>query len=269
MPFATLAAVPVPTRFRELVRGAEADLPLDEACLLLAASLRDGVDVAHELARIDELALGVSVGTVDGVLDHLFRRLGYRGAVEQYDDPANSMLDLVRRRRTGIPITLSVLTMEVGRRVGARFLGIGLPGHFLIRDAADPDGFVDPFAGGTRLDKAGVEARFRAVHGPDAAFDDSYLGPTGRRAIVTRILANLSRSYAARADRRSLAVVLQHRVAVPGGRPDERRKLAGALAALGRFDVAAAELEELAASASGEEASGLQAGARRLRARLN
>jgi regulator of sirC expression with transglutaminase-like and TPR domain len=152
-------------RFAALVARPDDEIPLDEAALLIAAHARPELDVAAELGRLDELAAGCKEPTVDGVAHHLFDELGFRGNTEQYQDPDNSYLDQVLRRRLGIPITLSVLTMEVGRRLGVLFDGVGMPGHFLIRHRAEPATFLDPFGGGRRLDVAGCRAIFNSLGG--------------------------------------------------------------------------------------------------------
>lgn len=200
--------------FAGLVGRPDTEIPLDRACLLIADALVGPLDVDTELSRIDELASGVREPTLDGLRRHLFGDLGFRGDTTTYDDPANSMLPRVLDRRVGIPITLSVLTMETGRRIGVPVAGVGMPGHFLLRDRVDPDVFVDPFSGGVVLDRPACERVFRHLHGPDAAFDDAFLDPASRRSIVARILVNLDRSYAARFDWVRRATVLDLRTSV-------------------------------------------------------
>jgi hypothetical protein len=119
--------VDVTERFRALVHGPEVSLPLDEAALLIAAHAEPGLDLDAELARLDELAAGVANPTLDGLRRHLFGELGFRGADHDYDDPRNSYLHVVVERRVGIPISLSVLLMEVGRRIGVPLAGCPCP----------------------------------------------------------------------------------------------------------------------------------------------
>src|SRR5690606_27969375 len=118
---------------------------------------------------------------------------GLRGNAEHYDDPRNSFVDLVVRRRLGIPITLSLVAIEVGRRVGVPLVGVGMPGHFIVRDAADADAFYDPFVSGEPMSVEDCALRFAALHGPAARFDPAYLEPTPVVRIAERMLANLSR----------------------------------------------------------------------------
>lgn len=178
-------------RFAELVRLPEQMIPLDEVGLVIAAHAHPTLDVAAALVRFDELAALVLDPTLDGLRRVLFRDLGFTGNEAHYYDPRNSYLDDVLERRVGIPISLAVVTMEVGRRLGVPLSGVSMPGHFLLRDKVDPEVFVDPFAGGLLLDRRGCRLRFHGVHGPQAEFDEAFLEPVGRLAIVDRMLANL------------------------------------------------------------------------------
>jgi len=101
-------------------------------------------------------------GDVRGMCAALFGPEGFRGNRADYYDPANSLLDQVLARRTGIPITLSVLAMEVGRRVGAPLVGIGMPGHFLVPEAPDGSSFHDPFHRGPPPDPGRGQSRHRS-----------------------------------------------------------------------------------------------------------
>jgi regulator of sirC expression with transglutaminase-like and TPR domain len=231
-------------RFTELVEGPEDELPLDEAALLIAAHAQPELDIDAELALLDELALGIPERTLDGWRRHLFVDLGFSGNVKRYYDPSNSFLNKVIRRRRGLPITLSVLGMEVGRRIGLRLEGVGMPGHFLLR--LGPDAFVDPFDAGRLLDRAGCIERFHAVNGAGAHFTPRYLEPVRPHAILGRILNNLKSVYAGRGDVAALSWVFDLRMALPGASPLEGREWARVLGATGRFVDAAVELEALA-----------------------
>ena len=202
-------------RFAAVVSGPEPELALDEAALLVAAHADPDVDVDVELGRLDGLAEQVSEPTLTGVRRLLFRDLGFSGNAVDYYDPRNSYLHEVLERRTGIPISLAVVLMEVGRRLSVPLDGVSMPGHFLVRDKVDPDVFVDPFARGAILDRAGCEARFHDVHGADARFDPAFLEPVGRRVIVTRMLANLEGIAGRRGDTAMLEWVWQLQAALP------------------------------------------------------
>jgi regulator of sirC expression with transglutaminase-like and TPR domain len=256
-------------RFIELVSGSEAEMRLDEACLLVAAHAHPGLVVADQLAKLDDLAGRVAEPDVDAVVDLLFKREGFKGNVDDYYDPENSHLDSVLERRVGIPLTLSVLAMEVGRRVGVPLEGVGMPGHFLVRTRSDPPAFFDPFGGGRQLDVDGCADLLRQAQGNQVPFSIDLLDAVGPRAIVARLLANLRATYEQRGDRRALLWVLRLRSRIPGVPLVELRALASALASAGRFDEAAAELERLAGQIDEVPAGKLRSRARQLRALLN
>lgn len=252
--------------FAELVRGPEENCRLDLAAVLIAAHARRDLDVQEQLGRLDELAAGVREPTLDGVVDHLFRTEGFQGDAEDYGNPRNSLLDSVLDRRRGIPITLSLVFLEVARRVSVPVDGVGMPGHFLVRDRVDRDVFVDPFWR-VQLDRDGCESLFRAVHGENAKFREEFLDAVHNRAILSRMLTNLRRSYSTVGDRSGALWSQCLRVLVPGATAADRRELASLLAANGRFDAAAEELDSLAEDGWGGD--GDRHAARYLRARLN
>lgn len=255
------------SRFAELVGRPEEEVPLDEAALLIAAHADPALDVAAELARIDDLAAGVPERSLEGLLTHLFADLGFTGDTEAYGDPRNSYLDQVVTRRVGIPISLSVLTMEVGRRLGVPLSGVGMPGHFLARHLGDPPVIIDPFGRGRLLDEAECEAIFRRLGG-SGPFLGRYLEPVGPRAILARMLSNLRATFL-RTDLRSAPWVMSLHLAIPGVDPGERQALARALGSLGHFAAAGAALERLAESLPAEEAAKVKAEGQAFRSRAN
>jgi regulator of sirC expression with transglutaminase-like and TPR domain len=256
-------------RFRELLTRPEAEVPLDEAAFLVAAHAYPDLDLRTELDRLDRLAEGCYAPTLDALVRYLFVDLGYRGNRRQYYDPRNSYLNDVVARRLGIPITLSVLAIAVGRRLGVPLDGVGMPGHFLLRDRVDRELFVDPFAGGVLLDRRGCEAAFRAVQGEEAPFDPDFLEPVGPHLILARLLQNLRAVFSARADRPGIIWVLRLRSAIPGVPVDERGELAAAYEATGDFGAAAGVLEGLADQVGEPGDEQYRVDATRLRARLN
>ncbi|MDP8976221.1 MAG: transglutaminase-like domain-containing protein [Actinomycetota bacterium] len=256
-------------RFAELVHRSDDDMPLDEAAMLIAAHAYPGLDVAAELARLDDAARGCAPGDLDGLRHHLFEVLGFSGNTSRYGDPRNSFLNDVLERRLGIPISLAVVTMEVGRRVDVPLEGIGMPGHFLVRHGAEPRILVDPFGGGRIVDEATCEALLRSVYGPSAVFDASMLAPVGKRAILARMLANLRQLYLATGDVRSAGWVIRLRTTIPADTVAEMADVASAYAALGRFEEAATVLEDLADLLPEDSAQRARAEAKLQRSRLN
>jgi regulator of sirC expression with transglutaminase-like and TPR domain len=249
------------SRFAALVELPDDALPLDEGAILIAAHALPGLDVADELARLDALADGVTVPTVDGVRTHLVDRLGFRGDRDSYHDPRNSLLPAVLDRRLGIPLTLAILAVEVGRRRGVPLVGVGMPGHFLVRSQEDDGRYLDLFHDGAELDRTGCREIFDRLH-PGSPWKESFLDPVGARSILTRMLTNLAGAYRRNGDRRSLCWALHLRLMLPGAGDRERRELAVVLGAAGRYPEAAAVLE-----GTGHERDARAA--LRLRARLN
>lgn len=249
----------------------EAAVPLDEAALLISASANPALDVPAQLRRLDRIAEQIGrKPDLSALLRLLFEQMGLRGDRQSYDDPANSYLDRVLDRRLGIPISLSVIVIEVGRRCGVELEAVGMPGHFLVRDPAEPDALIDAFDGGRRLDHAGCERLLGSVSGSTASLTPEMLAPTGRWATLSRMLANLDRSFDRRGDRSALVWVSELRWRVPRAALADRTQLAGRLAALGRFDTGAAVLEDAAAAARIPRLQErLRADALTLRARLN
>jgi regulator of sirC expression with transglutaminase-like and TPR domain len=246
-------------------------VPLDEAALLISARANPALGVEAQLRRLQELAGRVGRADVSALCRLLFEELGLRGDREHYDDPANSYIDRVLDRRLGLPITLSVLLIEVGRRCGVRLEAVGMPGHFLVRDPTAPDQLIDAFDRGRRLGHPACELLLRAAVGGGAQLTPDMLAATGPWATLARMLANLDRTFARRRDRESLAWVSDLRMSIPHASLGDRTHLADRLVALGRFDAAATVLEGAAARATSElpVRSRLLAEASALRARLN
>lgn len=238
-------------RFVALVADPAGDPPLDEGALLIAATAT-GIDVEAWMLRLDELA-GAALAFPDarnapGLAQVLFVDWAFAGNTADYADPRNSFLPHVVDRRLGLPITLSVLMIEIGRRIGLQLHGVGMPGHFLVGVAANPDEFVDPFHAGVVLDRGGCAARFAAQYGAQVHFEDAFLAPTGSREILLRMLHNLGQSYGARRspESRWVASLL---LAFPELPPGERERAAEVLASVGAFAEAAATLAGLAETA--------------------
>ncbi len=259
-----------PARWVELVQRPEAEVPLDEAALLISASANPALDVAAQLGRLDELGGRVGRPELGPLIGLVYGELGVAGNRDGYYDPANSYLDQVLDRRLGIPISMAVLLIEIGRRAGVRLEAVGMPGHFLVRDPARADQLIDPFEQGRRLDRPACEELLQAATGQATRLTPEMLAPTGAHSILARMLANLDRCFELRQDRRSLSWVCDLRIAVPGAAPTDRTQLAGRLATLGRFDSAADLLEQVAGRVGSERVqSRLMEQASAFRARLN
>jgi regulator of sirC expression with transglutaminase-like and TPR domain len=152
-------------------------------------------------ARID--AVGSAQDAVRILNEYLYDEMGFRGNREYYDDPRNSFLNEVLDRRTGIPISLAIVYLEVARRAGLQADGVNFPGHFLLRVATNvgrsrtgaPFLIVDPFHGGALLDHDDCEQLLQQHVGAESELDDSLLEPATRAQIIVRTLVNLKRLY--------------------------------------------------------------------------
>jgi regulator of sirC expression with transglutaminase-like and TPR domain len=187
---------------------------LARATLEVARIAYPGLDPRPSLARLERLAAGVrprlaaasrSAQAATELAAYLFVECGFRGNEKDYYDPRNSFLNDVLERRTGIPISLAVVLLEVGARAGLRLEGVGFPGHFLVR-VAGTEGpiLLDPFFGGRAVSREELLARYRATLGARgrrvASVPRRALARTGPREILARMLRNLLRIYLERGD---------------------------------------------------------------------
>ncbi len=175
-------------RFAALVAGPPQLLELDRACCLMAAAFTGHDRTDEVLGRLDELAGLVVDRSLTGILAVMRGRVtGNRG---DYYDARNSFLDEVLARGLGLPITLSVVAIELGRRLGVPVLGVGLPSHFVVREGTR-ELYGDPFNEGALYDRAGLVAAWHRLVGDGHPFDELHLAPVGERMILVRMLNNL------------------------------------------------------------------------------
>lgn len=211
--------------FRDYARSSDDRLDLLTGALLIARDAHPGLDLGAQRARLDDLArplarhrLAVMPPTVQARLlsDYLYVVCGFHGARSDYYDPRHSFLNEVLDRKTGIPITLAVVYIEVARRLGVEALGVGFPGHFLVRLGAygsDPSVelnepvIVDPFDRGRLLDSEALGSLLRQSN-VRAPLSPDMLEPARTRHIVARMLMNLRGIYASRGDAARLLLTL-------------------------------------------------------------
>ena len=164
------------------------------------------LDLMGEAARrrierhIEETRDSSALSYLDGFNAYLFGDQRFVGNRDRYEDPRNSCLNEVLDRRTGIPITLSIVYIEVGRRAGLTIDGVNFPGHFLVRSpeigGRGRDGLIiDPFHGGALLSEHDCRLLLQKHVEPDVAFDTSLLAPATRPQVIVRMLLNLKRIY--------------------------------------------------------------------------
>lgn len=215
-------------RFAQVMNAT--DIHLDEACFAISSTLQAPLDEIEWLAALDVLAGDCPSATPDGVARYLFGDLAFRGNTGAYYDWRNSCLDRVIETKVGIPISLSVLMIEVGKRVGVRLVGVGMPAHFLVRTVDGPERYFDPFSGGVELDRDGAQRLFEAVTRGQVGWQTSYLEPTLAQAIVIRILNNLRAIFQSRSDDLRYGLVMQLRSQIPQLAHDEADDITAASA---------------------------------------
>ena len=204
---------PSTRRFADLINGPETEGHIDVLCALVAATIDHSTDAESILVALDQLA-HTCPASFDGIVDTLFSSGMFSGDGDDYHHPRNSLLHEVLARRAGMPITLSVVAIEVGKRHGVSVAGIGLPGHFVIRDSGSGT-FADPFGRGLRYDEAGMIASWHERMGSNMSFVPSMLAPAAARDIVLRILNNLKQSLVTRHEPVLLARLAGLRAAFP------------------------------------------------------
>lgn len=191
--------------FRQAVDRGEDKIDLGRAALTIALTDYPALDISSYLARIDRLAVEVkSRCSADGDLYQwiaalnrvLFEEHGFRGNRDDYYDPKNSFLNEVLDRKLGIPITLSLLYMEVAQRVGVALEGVGLPGHFLVKHAQNGvEIFIDPFDGGEIKSRENLAKMLAGLYPGEVELRAEFLRGAGKKAILKRMLGNLKGIY--------------------------------------------------------------------------
>lgn len=190
-----------------------ADADLDELALTMSQALQPDLDVLSSMADLDELAAACPTPTRDAIITWLFGSGQFQGDRDDYHGWRNSCLDQVLVRRRGMPISLSVVAIEVARRVGVPMVGVGMPGHFLVGDPADPEWFADPFHGRTAMGVADCEALYTGMGG--GRWSPAMVAPTPNRLVVARMLNNLRAACQRDGDAVRLAIVMHLRQQLP------------------------------------------------------
>ena len=195
---------PSSNAFAQLVKLPDSAIPLAQAALLLASDEYPGLDVDAYLRRLETLAAQAPSGVYDGVPKHslaelsqyLFYHSRFTGNAENYYDPRNSYLNDVLDRRLGIPISLSVLMIDIAARLNIPLRGVGLPGHFVVRHmGADPPLFADPFNHGRLLSALDCHELAAKIYNDQIRISPEVLEPVGNLHILQRMLLNLKIIY--------------------------------------------------------------------------
>jgi regulator of sirC expression with transglutaminase-like and TPR domain len=231
--------------FTELMSRDDAGIELARACLQIAEDAYPGLDVDGYVGEIERFArrlrarIAIGAGPEDRVIalnEFLFADLGFSGNADDYYDPRNSYLNEVIDRRKGIPLTLSVLYMEIGRRIDLPLEGVSFPGHFLVRLPMRGGTLVlDPFSGGAPQSAAELRERLQRVipralgvgePGGVPVADlplEQFLEPASNRQILARLLRNLKGVYRERDKPERLLEVLNRMIIVAPEAAGERR----------------------------------------------
>jgi regulator of sirC expression with transglutaminase-like and TPR domain len=243
-------------QFRQLVAQPAGAIDLGRGALLIARNAYPDLDVEAQLARIDALAeplrgrlqpTDALPARIVALNRYLFEELRFGPNRDDYYDPRNSFLNDVLERRVGIPITLSVLYMEVGRRVGIPLQGVSFPGHFLVKCPMEQGLVViDAYSAGASLTLEDLQQRLREVQGAEVspAIVAGLLGTAQPREIFARMLRNLKQIYAAKEDWLRALPLMHWLVLLAPARADEVRDRGQAYLKLECFRAALADFEQ-------------------------
>ena len=240
---------------------------LDLAALAIASIEYPDLEPTRYESILDGYAARAG-GGVDRLCQVLAKEEGFRGNTDDYHGPQNSCLNAVLETRLGLPITLSVVYLEVARRAGIALYGVSFPGHFLVAcDYAGGKRVIDPFDSGQTLNEAGCAALLRKTV-PEARFTTRLIAPASAKAIVERMLTNLKGSYLRKGDGPGALKAIEHLLALSPDNPLELRVRAAIFSALGAYRAALADIERcLELSPAGQEHDSLVLTAKALRER--
>ena len=255
-------------QFDQLGGMPEDEIDLAWAALLIAASEYPELDVIAQMEVLDSLAAGAAKGmgddgdplsSVNNLSAYLFDEVGFHGNDSEYYDPRNSYLNEVLARRMGIPITLSLVCIEVGKRLGVPLEGVGMPGHFLLRHRDEPGIYIDPFHRGILLSEEECAQLLREATRTAVPWDQSYLTTVSNRELIARILRNLKGIYLNQHDHQRALGIAGLAVSLQPNIIGERRDRGLIHYQLGNHQAALEDLRiYLAASPPGADTSDVQ-----------
>ncbi|HEX5412350.1 MAG TPA: transglutaminase-like domain-containing protein [Terriglobia bacterium] len=190
-------------QFEVMTDCPDEQIDLAEAALAIAATEYSGLEPAPWLEELDRLAARVqahptfsALANIAAINKVLFEEEEFKGNTKEYDDPRNSYLNDVLERRTGIPITLSLVYTEVARRKGVPLAGVGFPGHFLVKHPGPrADILIDPFDRGAVLSISDCSELLKKHFGPEAELKPEYFAASTKKQILARMLNNLKGTY--------------------------------------------------------------------------
>ncbi len=235
----------------------EHQIPLARAALTIARMEYSDLDPEAYLSRLDWYAARVeqmlpkapeTVQIVAGLNHVLFVEEEFRGNNADYYDPRNSFLNEVLERKLGIPITLSIVYMEVAQRIGFPLFGVGMPGHFLLKhyDIDGAETFIDPFHRGDILTRADCQSRLDEIYSGQMSLQPEFLHTVTRRQLLTRVLNNLRNIYMERRDFRRALVVADLILAIHPRSAEDMKQRAILRYGIGELRGAAEDFERYA-----------------------
>ncbi len=242
-------------RFRTTVGERGGNVPLARAALVVAQGERPELDIEGYEAQLRAWGQSLEarvhpaaepLAQVEAANELLFGELGFSGNEEDYSDPRNLLLDQVMERRTGIPITLAIIYVEVCRAAGLDMRGVGMPGHVIVRNVARPDEetlFVDVFRGGALLTVADCERIVRSIYGSATPFREHFLDPATPRQLLQRLLYNLKATALRGGDEAQAERAIELLLVLAPWDLDETRDRGRLRERLGRYPEALADLE--------------------------
>lgn len=241
-------------RFAEVVAQDDDDLELDQASLLIAAENYPNLQIEDYLDQLDRLAEMVQTGITLNAsplvqitrLRHLLcDEMGFCGNTENYHDARNSFLNEVIDRRTGIPITLSIIFLEVARRIGLKLYGVGMPGHFIVKHADEKQEiFIDPFHGGRVISEGQCREIIAEMYHGKMKFQSVFLQAVTGKQILSRMLQNLKAIYANALDHHKMLGVIERILLITPEAITEIRDRGLVLFAQKHYSEARLDLEE-------------------------
>ena len=239
-------------RFHEMMQRPEAEIDLARTALLVAAENDPALDVDTEMARLDawakELGRRIEPGwnslqRLARLRTFMYEELGFKGDVRGYYSPANSMLHSVMTRRLGIPLTLSIVFMEIGWRIGVPFEGVGFPGHFLVRLTGEPgDLLLDAYDHGASVHEEDCRRMIELTTGGTVPYDPKMIRSLGKKDMIARLLFNLKVACLKASDDRGALSAVERLLLLHPNEPPELRDRGLLLYKLDRYREARSSL---------------------------
>jgi regulator of sirC expression with transglutaminase-like and TPR domain len=251
--------------FAELACLDESVFALDRAALAVGLEEYPNLQTEIYLRKLDTFAARTEVligsdrtpmNVLNSLNEVLFVQEGLRGNSEDYYDPRNSYLNEVLDRKQGIPISLSLIYVEVARRIGFQIEGVGFPGHFIVKHGAhDREILIDPFNQGRILTRRDCQELLDPIYGGSLSVQPAFLQPMEKKAIISRLLFNLKGIYYQKEEYQKALAVVERILMLNPGTPSEIRDRGLLYMQTSLFAKALADLESYLQHASAPEDS--------------